>query len=114
MSATQSNIFQVSSEIPYEHADAGIVRQIFGYDEKLMLVKVRFDKGAVGVLHRHVHSQASYVESGVFEVTIGDDKKILKAGDGFFIPSDVQHGCFCLEAGQLIDVFSPLREEFIK
>jgi quercetin dioxygenase-like cupin family protein len=110
----QSHVFQVSNEIPWENAGPGIQRQVFGYDDKIMLVKVKFEKGAVGSLHQHFHSQATYVESGVFELTIGEEKKILKKGDGYYVPPNVIHGCICIEPGLLIDVFSPLRQDFLQ
>ena len=84
------------------------------YDDSLMVVKVDFEKDAIGALHHHYHSQISHVEKGVFEVQINGAKKILKAGDVFIVPPNVVHGAVCLEAGVLIDVFSPMREDFIK
>ena len=83
------------------------------YDGKLMMVKVKFDKGAVGSMHEHYHSQATYVVSGKFELTIGDKKEILSAGDGYYVAPDELHGCVCLEAGILIDTFSPVRADFL-
>jgi quercetin dioxygenase-like cupin family protein len=109
----QSSFFQINEEIPWENVAPGIQRQIFGYDEKIMLAKVKFEKKAIGSLHTHYHSQATYVESGVFELSIGNEKKILKTGDGYFVPPHVIHGCVCIEPGTLIDVFSPLREDFL-
>lgn len=108
-----SSEFQFEQEIPWEDLKNGIYRQVYGYDEKIMLVKAKFDKGAVGALHEHHHSQVTYVESGVFEMTIGDEKKIIRKGDGYYVPPHVIHGCVCLEPGLLIDVFSPLREDFL-
>src|SRR5215212_8459673 len=110
----QSNIFQVNEEIPWEDAAPGIKRQVYGYDDRVMLVKVKFEKGAVGAVHQHMHTQVTYVETGMFEMTIGSEKKILKQGDGFFVPPHVMHGCICLEPGVLVDVFSPHREDFLK
>lgn len=107
-------VFIKDNEIGWEELEGGIRRKIMAYDPRLMLVKVEFDKGGVGVLHKHPHSQISHVESGVFEVEIDGEKKILTAGDGFYIPPDVLHGAVCMEAGTLIDVFSPLREDFIQ
>jgi len=78
-----------------------------------MVVKVSFDKGGVGTLHKHFHSQITHIESGIFEVEIGNEKKVLKAGDAFYIPPNTLHGAVCIEAGVLIDVFSPMREDFI-
>ena len=108
----QKNIFQLNEETPWVNAAPGIQRQLFGYDDQIMMVKVKFEKDAIGSLHEHFHSQVSYVESGMFELTIGDNKKILKTGDGYYVPPHVIHGCKCLEEGILIDVFSPSREDF--
>jgi quercetin dioxygenase-like cupin family protein len=54
------------------------------------------------------------VVSGKFEVMINGEKKILEAGDGFYIEPDVPHGAVCLEEGILIDTFSPMRQDFLK
>lgn len=110
----KNNFFQAGAQIQWEDAGPGIQRQVFGYNKDLMLVKVKFEKDAIGILHQHPHSQASYVESGVFELAIGDEKRILKQGDGYFVPPNIVHGCICVEAGVLIDVFNPLREDFLK
>jgi quercetin dioxygenase-like cupin family protein len=110
----QSSVLQYNQEVPWEKAGDGIKRQVFGYDEKVMLVKVQFEKDAVGTLHSHPHTQVTYVESGVFEFTIGDEKKMVKKGDGLYITPNIVHGCVCIEPGLLIDVFSPYREDFIK
>jgi quercetin dioxygenase-like cupin family protein len=108
----QKNIFQINEEIPWVDAAPGIKRQLFGYDDQIMMVKVKFEKDAIGTLHEHCHSQVSYVESGVFELTIGDNKKILRTGDGYYVSPHAIHGCKCIEEGILIDVFSPCREDF--
>ena len=110
----QSKEFQFENEIPWEDVGNGVQRQIYGYDDRVMLVKAKFEKGGVGTLHQHPHSQVTYVESGVFEMTIGDEKKIIRKGDGYYVPPHVIHGCVCLEAGMLIDAFTPYREDFLK
>ena len=46
-------------------------------------------------------------------MTIGNETKVLSGGDGFYIPPDIEHGALCLEEGMLIDVFSPIREDFM-
>ena len=107
-------IFIENSNIPWEDVDKGMKRKIMAYDDKLMVVKVEFEKGGIGVLHQHYHSQITHVESGIFEVQINGEKKILAAGDAFYIPPNVIHGAVCLEAGILIDVFSPMRKDFIE
>ena len=110
----QSGEFQFDNEVPWEDAGPGIQRQLYGYDDKIMLVKAKFEKGGVGALHSHYHSQVTYVDSGVFEMSIGEQKRIIRKGDGYYVPPDTMHGCVCLEPGMLIDVFSPSREDFLK
>jgi len=109
----QSSLFQIAADTQWQDLGNGVSRQIFGYDDQIMLVKARFEAEAVGVLHQHYHAQVTYVESGLFEMTIGEEKKMLKKGDGFYAPPHVMHGCVCLEPGILIDVFSPHREDFL-
>ncbi|MFI3323114.1 MAG: cupin domain-containing protein [Rikenellaceae bacterium] len=111
---TRSANFLLESELKWENPGPGITRQIMGYDGQIMLVKVLFEKGAIGTVHEHFHSQSTYVVSGKFETMINGEKKILQAGDGFYIEPDAPHGAVCLEPGILIDVFSPMREDFLK
>lgn len=110
----QSSAFQVNNELPWQNVGNGIYRQMFGHDDKIMMVKIKFDKGAIGALHEHFHSQVTYVESGVFEMSIGSEKRIIRKGDGYYVTPHVVHGIVCLEPGMLIDVFSPCREDFIQ
>jgi len=109
----QSKLFQLEDGAAWEPAGEGVKRQIMGFGNDLMLVKVKFETGARGVLHNHPHLQASYVESGVFELSIGGEVQTLRKGDGYYVPADVVHGCLCLEEGMLIDAFSPVREDFL-
>lgn len=109
-----SDLFLLRDTIEWEPAGEGVRRQILGYDEKMMMVKVVFDQGAIGTPHAHYHSQTTYVVSGAFEFTVGGVKKTVREGDGLYIAPNVTHGTICLEEGMLIDVFSPMREDFLK
>lgn len=114
MSTTETvKVFIENNDVPWEATAPGMKRKIMSYDERLMVVKVEFEKGAVGALHQHYHTQITHVESGSFEVEIGGEKKVLNGGDAFYIPPNVLHGAVCLEPGVLIDIFSPMREDFI-
>lgn len=110
---TQSTRFQYEAGMEWQNPSPGIARQIMAYDGQLMMVKVHFQPGAVGTLHEHYHSQATYVASGKFELTIGEEKAILGPGDGYYVAPDELHGCVCLEEGVLIDTFSPVRADFL-
>lgn len=110
----QSEHFLFESALPWIDLGNGLRRQIMGYNDNIMMVKVGFQKGAIGALHHHPHAQSTYVVSGVYELKIGDETKIIKPGDGFFTSPELPHGVLCLEEGILIDTFSPVREDFLK
>ncbi|MDA8971742.1 cupin domain-containing protein [Flavobacteriaceae bacterium] len=109
-----SKEFLFDKDQEWEVVGEGVKRKIMGYDDKIMLVKVEFETGAIGYKHAHHHSQVTYVESGSFDFSIGDETKTVKGGDSVFIPSHVLHGAVCTEKGILIDVFSPIREDFMQ
>jgi len=105
--------FVLQTQSPREQVDPGIKRQLLGFNEEIMAARVWFDKGAVGQLHTHPHSQVAYIESGRFEVTVGGETKTLGAGDSFLVTPHIRHGAVCLEEGVLIDMFAPIREDFL-
>ena len=96
-----------------EAGGAGVVRRVLAYSDDLMVVENTFEKGAVGSLHHHPHTQITYVVSGEFEFEIDGVKKIVKKGDTMLKMNDVVHGCVCLEAGVLLDIFNPYRKDFV-
>jgi len=110
---TSNMPFVNDEEIAWEEAGPGVRRKVMAYEPGLMMVKVAFEAGGIGAAHKHPHSQMSYVESGRFEISIGDETRVLKAGDVYHIPSGVRHSALALEAGVLIDVFTPMREDFV-
>jgi unsaturated pyranuronate lyase len=104
--------FQEQTE--WENTGEGIRRKILSYDKDMMLVLVDFKKGAVGVLHAHPHKQISFITKGSFEVNINGEKRIQRAGDGYLILPNIEHGVIALEDSALIDVFTPYREDFLQ
>lgn len=115
MEKTRSKTFVCENETKWETIGDGITRQILGYDGHIMMVKIKAEKsGPVGVEHAHYHPQVTYVSSGKFEFTIGNEKKVVTAGDGMYMEPDVRHSCICIEPGIIVDCFSPMREDFLK
>lgn len=110
---TQSNAFITKDNLQWKSVGEGIQRAILGYNGQIMMVKIKFAKGAKGTLHRHYHTQVTYVESGKFRFTINGKSRVVVGGDALYMEPDVVHGCVCLEPGVLIDCFSPMRENFL-
>ena len=108
-----SEKYVVSKDLEWEVLGGGVSRKFLGYDNQIMMVSVKFDEGALGAPHQHFHTQATYVVSGKFEFEIDGVKQVVEAGDGVYIEPNLLHSAVCLEEGQLIDTFSPVREDFL-
>ena len=109
----QSKKFISANEIEWQPAGEGVERQILGYCDELMVVRVKFVAGTAAASHKHPHAQCSYIESGKFEFTVDGEMQVVSAGDGILIKSNQVHQCTCLEAGVIIDTFAPMREDFV-
>ncbi|RYF40791.1 MAG: cupin domain-containing protein [Cytophagaceae bacterium] len=106
-------LFVDDQSLPWEQVTEGVKRKIMTYDANLMMVKVAFETGGIGAAHSHVHTQMSYVASGAFSISIGEETRTVREGDVYYIPPNVWHGAVCEEAGILVDVFTPMREDFV-
>ena len=91
----------------------GVTRRILSYNEDIMMVEVSFQKGSVGSVHTHLHTQATYVLKGSFCFTINGVEVVVNQGDTLHFNSNEPHGTVCLEEGTLLDVFTPMREDFV-
>lgn len=111
---TRSKTFLPACERAWEDRGEGIRRRIMGYDPHLMTVEVAFATGAVGAQHAHYHSQATCIVSGRFEVRNDGQTQLLGPGDGYYVAPDTPHGLRCLEQGTALDIFSPVRADFLK
>lgn len=106
------DVFVRSVDIPWEPMAPGMIRQVLGHGDDLMIVRVAFEAGAAGPLHHHPHRQASHVLEGRFEVTVGEEVTELGPGDCFYVATDVPHSTTAREAGVLLDIFTPIRDDF--
>ncbi len=102
------------SNFPVVNPDPGVTRQVLADHPDLMVVAFQFlEKGAEGKLHNHPHIQSTFVKSGRFVFTIDGEESEVGPGDSFVVPTNVVHGCVCVEPGTLIDSFTPRRDDFL-
>lgn len=106
-------MFVYRSETQQEDLGNGVTRRILAHAGTMMAVEVTFEQGAVGPLHHHSHEQLTYVLSGRFTFTIDGESRQVSAGDTLYKAPNVVHGCVCLEAGTLLDTFTPQRDDFL-
>jgi quercetin dioxygenase-like cupin family protein len=108
--------FYYDSEIELESVvNSKVTRKIKAQDEQLMIVEVFFENGGIGTAHSHeMHEQIAYCLEGEFEFILGDEVRIIKAGDSVYIPKNIIHGAVLKsENGRLLDIFNPRREDFL-
>lgn len=91
----------------------GVVRRTLNSGERTTLVEVALDEGATVPEHTHPHEQIGYVASGRVRFVIDGEERELSAGDGYLIPSGRPHLVTALEPSVCIDIFSPVREEYL-
>lgn len=108
-----SEKYILTDQMEWEELGGGVSRKMLGYDNQIMMVLVKFEKGALGSPHSHFHTQTTYCVEGKFEFEIDGIKQVLNAGDGVYIEPNLLHSAVCLEEGKLIDTFSPVREDFL-
>jgi unsaturated pyranuronate lyase len=101
------------SNIPVDKPAEGIERQMFVGD-RMMICRFRFKPFLVTPEHNHSHEQMTIVERGRVRFFIEGKEQIAKAGDVLHFPSHCWHGATMMdEEVVLIDIFSPLREDFL-
>lgn len=81
--------------------------------EKSMVTKMNYAVGNYASPHQHPHEQSGYVISGKYRLTIQGKEYELHAGDTYSIPGNLEHSFRVLEAGEVVDVFTPIREDYL-
>jgi quercetin dioxygenase-like cupin family protein len=92
----------------------GAQRRVLSYGGHIMLVEFSFDAGVSSWLHSHPHEQVGYVVSGEIDFNMeGHEPVRLKAGGSYYVPPDIKHNIVTYAPTVLVDVFTPLRQDFI-
>ena len=83
------------------------------HGDATMMVEFRLESGATLPRHSHPHEQTGYLVSGQMELTIGDEVHKMVAGDSWCIPGEVEHNAVAHADSVAIEVFSPVREDYL-
>lgn len=107
-------MFTENKNVPARDLGGGVTRKVLSYSEKIMACELTFQKGAAGAKHSHPHEQIGYIISGrlVYQEE-GREDKILETGDTYYVAPNVVHGVQILEDTKLLDIFTPMREDFV-
>lgn len=105
-------IYTATAAPPATTPEPGMMRQVLSYNPHLMLVRHRFEKGWAGARHSHPHHQLVYVISGRIRFEAEDKSWEMGAGDSIVVNGDVEHQAAALEDSEVLDVFTPYREDY--
>ena len=107
-------MFTENKNVPPRDIGGGVTRKVLSYSENLMTVELLFPKGGVGAKHSHPHEKIGYIVSGsLIYQEEGQEDKILHAGDTYYVAPNVVHGVEILEDTKLLDIFTPMRKDFV-
>lgn len=94
----------------------GVLLDVLAVGEKSMVTKMNYVEGNFASTHSHPHEQCGYVISGRYRLIVGEPCSIdviLNSGDSYAIPGGVPHSFEVIEGGQVVDVFTPCREDYL-
>jgi len=106
-------MYRQSNENDYQDVLEKIQQKTLVYGDKTLMAEFRLEQGAGLPRHSHPHEQTGYLVSGEIELTIGDETHQVKQGDSWCIAGDVEHKATAHEDSVAIEVFSPVREDYI-
>jgi quercetin dioxygenase-like cupin family protein len=113
MGANEMSLKLIKSDAPpATYPEPGMTRQVLAWSDELMLVRHRFEQGWIGAAHSHPHHQLVYVLSGSIRVVAGGEEIVAMAGDSFVVDGGIEHQAFALEDAEVLDVFTPHREDY--
>ncbi len=91
----------------------GVERRTLVHGERTLLAEFVLKKGFTIPRHSHPHEQTGYLVSGRLRFTVGDEVVEARPGDGWCVPGGVEHGVDILDDSVAIEVFAPLREDYL-
>lgn len=106
-------MFYKANQNGYKEVLPGIKLKTLVHGEKTLFTEFRMNAGAVLPKHAHIHEQTGYLIEGEIRLTIGQETFEVKKGDSWCIPGNTQHSAEIITDSAAIEVFSPVREDYL-
>jgi len=106
-------MFERQNRSGYSSPLAGIEQKTLVYGDKTLMTEFLLQKGSILPVHAHPHEQTGYLVKGRIRLSIGDETHEAQPGDSWCIPGGVEHGAHIIEESVALEVFSPVREEYL-
>lgn len=97
----------------YERVLEGVEKKTLVYGENTLMTEFRLAAGSVLPGHDHPHEQTGYLVKGRLRMFVGDDAFLAETGDAWCIPGNVTHSAEALEDSIAVEVFSPVRQDYL-
>jgi quercetin dioxygenase-like cupin family protein len=107
-------MFTTASNDGYKKVLAGVERKTLVHGERTLVTEFRFIKGAVVPIHTHLQEQTGYLVKGKLRFTVEGTVIEASVGDSWNIAANLPHGAEALEDSLAIEVFAPVREEYLE
>lgn len=105
------NIVKKEDATPKQFLGVDFVVLSIGKDS--MVTKMLYKPTDSVSFHKHPNEQSGYVISGKYKLKFGGEEFLLSEGDTYSLPANVEHSIEILEAGQVVDVFTPIRQDYL-
>ena len=97
----------------YKTALPGIRMKTVCYGERTLMTEFVLERGSTLPVHSHPYEQTGYLVTGHILLRIGTQEHDAGPGDSWCIPSGVEHGARILDDSVAVEVFSPVREDYL-
>lgn len=106
-------MFYQKNKDSYTTPIPGVRQKTLVYGDNTLMTEFLLDAGSHLPLHRHPHEQTGYLAKGKLKMIIGDESFLTEAGDAWCVPGNTVHGADALEDCVAVEVFSPVRKEYL-
>lgn len=91
----------------------GVDFEVLAIGKESMVTKMLYKESDSVPFHKHPNEQNGYVITGQYKLIFDNNEYILKKGDSYSIPANMEHSMEIIEAGEVIDVFTPVRQDYL-
>jgi quercetin dioxygenase-like cupin family protein len=106
-------MFYQKDERPYKTALEGVTFKTLVHGVRTLLGEFKLEGGSTVPMHQHPHEQTGYLVSGRMKFNIEGKTYEATPGDSWCIHGNVEHGVDVLEDSVVVEVFSPVREDYL-
>ena len=97
----------------YHSPVKGVTQKTLVYGKNTLMTEFLLEKDSDLPIHHHPHEQTGYLVSGKLKMIIDESEFIVEPGDSWCIGGDIKHGAFSIENSVAVEIFSPVRKEYI-